>query len=150
MKFASGLSIVTAAGLAMGLALPAAAAGDPAAGAKVFQKCRVCHQIGPGAQNAVGPVLNGVVGRHSGIYPGYSYSDANKKSGIVWTVDVLQKYLKSPQSVVHGTKMMFPGLQKQSDIDNVIAYLQTFDAKGNPVKPGAAPAAAAPAAPAAK
>lgn len=110
------------------------AAGDPAAGEKVFAKCHICHQVGPNAKNAIGPELNGVVGRHSGSVEGYSYSDANKNSGIVWDVATLDTYLKNPRAKVPGTKMMFPGLQKQSDIDNVIAYLSQYDAKGEMIK----------------
>ncbi len=134
MKRVNGLTVLATAALALAFVTPALADGDPAKGAMVFQKCHVCHEIGPGAKNSIGPVLNGVVGRHSGIYPGYSYSDANKKSGIVWTVQELQTYLQNPSKLVPGTKMMFPGLNKKSDIDNVIAYLQTFDKDGNPVK----------------
>ena len=61
-----------------------AAAQDIGKGATVFKQCAVCHKIGPGATNGVGPELNGLDGRHSGSLPSYSYSDANKKSGIVW------------------------------------------------------------------
>ncbi|WP_456672414.1 MULTISPECIES: c-type cytochrome [unclassified Bradyrhizobium] len=43
-----------------------------------------CHQIGPSAQNGIAPVLNGIVGRSAGQYPNYSYSSANKNSGLVW------------------------------------------------------------------
>src|SRR5246500_2361091 len=81
----------------------ARAAGDAAAGEKVFLKCRACHQIGEGAKDAVGPVLNGIVGRKAGTYPGYNYSDANKNSGITWDEATLQKYLANPQGVVKGT-----------------------------------------------
>ncbi len=105
-------------------------AQDAAAGAKVFVVCRACHQIGPGAQIAVGPVLNGVVGRKAGSYPGYNYSDANKGSGIVWDEATLQKYLASPQGVVKGTKMLFPGLKDPAKINDVIAYLKQFDVEG--------------------
>ena len=112
-------------------------AQDAAAGAEVFKKCKVCHQIGDGAKNAVGPVLTGVVGRPAGTYPGYNYSEANKTSGITWDEATLTVYLKNPKAKVPGTKMTFPGLQSDDDIKNVIAYLKTF---------GAAPAAAAPAA----
>lgn len=108
----------------------AANAGDPAAGEKVFLKCRACHQIGEGAKNAVGPVLNGVVGRKAGTYPGYSYSEANKKSGLTWDEATLKEYLKSPRTKVPGTKMIFPGLTKEEDIDNVIAYLKQFGPDG--------------------
>lgn len=112
-------------------AVPSAlAAGDPAAGEKTFIRCKVCHQIGEGAKNAVGPELNGLVGRKAGSSEGYSYSDANKKSGITWSAEELDKYLKSPQQVVPGTKMIFPGLPADKDRENVIAYLSQFDKDG--------------------
>jgi cytochrome c len=117
--------------VALGFAASAAhAAGDAAAGEKTFARCKVCHQIGPTAKNAVGPELNGIVGRKSGSAEGYSYSDANKKSGITWTEDKLDAYLKSPQAVVPGTKMIFPGLSSEKDRANVIAYLGSFDKDG--------------------
>jgi cytochrome c len=108
----------------------AASAQDAALGEKVFLKCRACHQIGEGAKNAVGPVLNGVVGRKAGSYPDYSYSDANKNSGITWDEATLKEYLKNPRAKVPGTKMIFPGLPKDEDIANVIAYLKQFGADG--------------------
>lgn len=107
-----------------------AAAEDAAAGERVFLKCRACHQIGEGAHNSVGPVLNGVVGRKAGTYPGYNYSEANKNSGLVWDEATLKEYLKNPQSKVPGTKMTFPGLSREKDIDDVIAYLKTFGPDG--------------------
>ena len=108
----------------------AASAQDAALGEKVFLKCRACHQIGEGAKDAVGPVLNGVVGRKAGTYPDYNYSDANKNSGITWDVATLKEYLKNPRAKVPGTKMIFPGLPKEEDIDNVIAYLKQFGPDG--------------------
>jgi cytochrome c len=66
-------------------------AQDAAAGEKDFLVCRACHQIGPNAKIAVGPVLNGVIGRKAGTYPGYEYSPANRDSGIVWTPEELDK-----------------------------------------------------------
>jgi cytochrome c len=108
----------------------AASAQDAALGEKVFLKCKACHQIGENAKNAVGPVLNGVVGRKAGTYPGYSYSDANKNSGLTWDEATLKEYLKNPRAKVPGTKMIFPGLTKESDIDNVIAYLKQFGPDG--------------------
>src|SRR5579871_5891253 len=108
----------------------ACAAGDPAAGEKVFLKCRACHQIGEGAKNAVGPVLNGVVGRKAGTYPDYTYSDANKNSGLTWDEATLKEYLKNPRAKIPGTKMIFAGLTKDADIDDVIAYLKQFGPDG--------------------
>jgi cytochrome c len=108
----------------------ASSAQDAALGEKVFAKCKACHQIGEGAKNAVGPVLNGIVGRKAGTYPDYSYSDANKGSGFTWDETTLKEYLKNPRAKVPGTKMIFPGLPKSEDVDNVIAYLKQFGADG--------------------
>jgi cytochrome c len=118
------------AGFVLAGSVGAASAQDAAAGEKVFAKCKVCHQIGEGAKNAVGPVLNGVVGRKAGTYADYSYSDANKNSGLTWDEATLKEYLKNPRAKVPGTKMIFPGLPKDEDIDNVIAYLKQFGADG--------------------
>jgi len=101
-----------------------ASAQDSTAGERTFNVCRACHEIGDGAKNLVGPVLNGVVGRKSGSYPGYAYSDANKNSGITWDEATLAEYLKNPRAKVPGTKMLFPGLKKDDDIINVIAFLK--------------------------
>ena len=117
--------------LAAPFLLPGAApAQDSAAGEQVFNKCKTCHQIGPTARNSIGPILNGVVGRPAGSIPGYAYSGANKSSGITWDEATLKEYLKSPQAKVPGTKMAFPGLPKEQDIDNVIAYLTQFGPNG--------------------
>ena len=106
--------------------------GDAAAGEKTFAVCKACHQIGPNAHNAVGPVLNGVVGRPAGTYPGYSYSEANKNSGLTWNVATLQKYLAGPQKLVPGTKMIYPGFPNNPEkANNVIAYLSTYNADGS-------------------
>ena len=108
-------------------------AGRADAGAVVFKKCMACHQIGPNAQNGIAPVLNGVVNRPAGQYPNYNYSSANKTSGLVWDERTLFGYLRAPAKVVPGTKMIFPGLKKDQEISDVIAYLKQFaaDSKQN-------------------
>jgi cytochrome c len=106
-------------------------AQDVAAGEKEFVVCRACHQIGPNAKDSVGPVLNGVVGRKAGTYPGFSYSPANKNSGLTWDEDTLQKYLADPQGVVKGTKMIFPGIKDPAKVKDVIAFLKTYKADGS-------------------
>lgn len=111
----------------------AISAGSPEAGAMVFKKCMACHQIGPNAQNGIAPVLNGVVGRPAGQYPNYSYSSANKNSGLVWDERTLAAYLRAPARVVPGTKMIFPGLTRAREILDVIAYLKQFAADGKQV-----------------
>jgi len=125
--------VVRAALLAMSLLVIApirVLAQDAAAGEKDFLVCRACHQIGPNAKNAVGPVLNGVVGRTAGTFPDYTYSEANKGSVLVWTPEELDKYLTSPQTVVPHTKMIFPGLKDEQKRKDVIAYLSQFALDG--------------------
>jgi len=100
------------------------AAGDAAAGAKIFAQCAACHVVGAGAQNAVGPVLNGVVGRPAGTYPGYRYSSAMRKAGLTWDEATLARYLSAPDKIVPGTKMAFTGIAGDQDLADVIAYLK--------------------------
>ncbi|HEY4203331.1 MAG TPA: cytochrome c family protein [Devosiaceae bacterium] len=108
------------------------AAGDATAGATVFKKCAVCHSIGDGAVNKIGPILTGVVGRVAGTEAGFNYSPAMVdagKGGLTWTEADLSEFLHKPSDKVKGTKMTFPGLPNQTDIDNVVAYLASMPAK---------------------
>jgi cytochrome c len=120
--FLSAALVLTSAG--------AASAQDAAAGEKVFAQCRACHQIGESAKNAVGPVLNGLFGRHSGSVEGYSYSPANKNSGITWDEATFREYIKDPKAKIPGTKMVFPGIKNDKERDNLWAYLSQFKADG--------------------
>ncbi|MBC7522688.1 MAG: cytochrome c family protein [Sandarakinorhabdus sp.] len=117
---------LSAAASAAPAAAPAAAmpVGTAAAGEKVFNQCKVCHVAEKGV-NRVGPSLWGVVGRKASVVPGYTYSAANKKSGLVWDAKTLFVYLEAPQKLVPGTKMSFAGLKKPQDRADVIAYLKT-------------------------
>jgi len=108
----------------------AASAQDPAEGEKIFATCKACHQIGEGAKNAIGPELNGVVGRKAGSVAGYNYSDANKNSGITWDESNLAEYLKDPKVKVPGTKMIFAGIKDEKKVQDLIAFLKQFDAAG--------------------
>jgi len=103
-----------------------AVAQDAAAGEKVFNKCKVCHDAAQD-KNKVGPSLHGVIGRTAGTHGDYKYSPAMieaGKSGVVWDEATLTKYLHDPKAMVKGTKMSFPGLKSDEDIANVIAYLK--------------------------
>jgi cytochrome c len=109
----------------------AAAAQNAAKGEQDFAECRPCHAIGPNAVNMLGPELNGLDGRHSGSAPGYPYSDANKKSGIVWNEANFKRYIKNPQAMVPGTKMFFTGVSDQQKINDLWAYISQFNADGS-------------------
>ncbi len=122
---------VVASAVVMAALIQLAQAQDVAAGEQSFKKCLPCHSIGEGAKNKVGPILNGLDGRHSGTVPDYNYSDANKNSGITWTEANLAAYLPAPKMFIPGTKMSFVGLPMPQDVADIIAYLKQFDANGN-------------------
>jgi cytochrome c len=81
--------------------------------------------------NFVGPELNGIIGRKAGTAAGYSYSDGVKNAGFDWDSEKLHTWLTNPKAMIAGTKMIFPGLPKESDRDNVIAYISQFKADGS-------------------
>ena len=96
--------------LSLALILPAissAQAQDVAGGEKLFLQCRACHQVGDTAKNAVGPVLNGLFGRKAGRVEGYTYSPANKNSGLTWDEATFREYIKDPKTKIPGTNSPF-------------------------------------------
>jgi cytochrome c len=105
-------------------------AQDAAAGEKAFVVCKACHQIGENAKNVVGPVLNGIIGRKAGSAPGYSYSDANKDSGITWDEPTFREYIKEPKAKIPGTKMVYAGLKDEQKVNDLVAFLKQYDADG--------------------
>jgi cytochrome c len=113
------------------VALPAlAVAQDLENGKAVWNKCRACHQVGEGAKNLVGPVLNGLFGRKAGTIEGFNYSDANKSSGITWDEATFREYIKNPKAKIPNTKMVFVGLSDERDIEDLLAFLKQFAPDG--------------------
>lgn len=102
------------------------AEGDAAKGAKVFKKCKTCHSFDPGKKK-IGPHLKGIVGRKAGSVEGYKYSKAMKAADIVWDEASLDAFFKKPKAFVKGTKMTFGGLKKESQRQDLIAYLKEAD-----------------------
>jgi cytochrome c len=105
-------------------------AQDVAAGKTSFNKCLACHAIGEGAKNKVGPELNGLDGRKSGAVEGYSYSTANKDSGITWGKDVFLEYIKDPKAKIPGTKMVFAGIKNETEANNLWAFIAQYGKDG--------------------
>jgi cytochrome c len=111
------------------LALPAAAQadGDAAKGEKVFAKCKACHVV-DAETNRVGPHLKGVIGRNVASVADYKYSDSMlefAKANPVWTDELFLTYIENPKAQVEKTKMVFPGLKKEDDRKDLLAYLKT-------------------------
>ena len=112
------------------VAVVADAGPDPelvAAGEKVFGKCKACHQVGDGAKNRSGPVLNGIVGADIASVDGFKYSKVLSEMDGAWTEEALAGFLANPRGYAKGTKMSFAGLKKEDDIAAVTAYLSTFE-----------------------
>lgn len=107
-----------------------AMAQDVEAGAKAFNKCRSCHQVGETAKNGVGPVLKGLFGRKAGSVDGYNYSAANKNSGVVWTEAVFATYIRDPKAAMPGNKMAFAGIKNDQEIADLSAFLKQYKPDG--------------------
>ncbi len=97
------------------------AAADPAAGEAIFKRCAACHKVD--GNNAVGPHLDGVVGRDVASVEGFKYSGALSGKDGAWDANELYAFLENPKGYVAGTSMAFAGLSKSEDRANVIAYL---------------------------
>lgn len=109
-----------------GAGLPASAAGDIKAGAKVFSaECSECHSVKEG-RNKKGPSLFAALGRKAASLQDATYSDALRQTGWVWNEETLRRYLSKPAKEVNpGTKMKYDGLPDAQALEDLLAYLGT-------------------------
>lgn len=122
---------------------PAAAVefGDADLGAGVFVECSGCHQLGPEAENGIGPHLNGIFGRRAAGVDDYRYSESLARAGndgLIWDLETLDFYVQNPKGFASGTKMNYPGLEDARDRADLLAFLRAYS--DNPADiPEAAP-----------
>ncbi len=130
MTFKTFFGVATLA-LTMGAVPALAQDGDPEAGEKIFRQCQACHMVGENAQPRVGPPLNNLFGRQAGTWDGFNrYSNAMKQAGengLVWNEETVSAYLENPRQYIPGNQMAYPGVRKDEDRANVIAYLKQYD-----------------------
>ena len=119
--------------------------GDAEAGAQAFNACKGCHQIGQGAQDRIGPHLNGIFGRRAAAHDGYAYSASMERAGVdglTWTLETLDAYIENPRALVSKTRMSYPGLKNEQARADLLAYLRTFsDNPANIPRPRRRPSA---------
>ena len=118
----SKLLAALAAGFMVLASQGALAEGDAAKGEKIFKKCKTCHSLEAGKKK-IGPSLAGLFGRTAGMAEGFKFSKAMKGSGIVWDEETLAEFVAKPKKMVPKTRMTFPGVRKEQDIADLIAYL---------------------------
>ena len=106
---------------ASSLGMAAHAAPDAARGEQLYVRCAACHAL---IFDRVGPRHCGLLGRRAGSVPGFDYSPAMKKSGIVWNEKTLNQFLSQPLAMVPGTSMTYAGVPEASDRADLIAYLK--------------------------
>ena len=94
-------------------------AQDAEHGKSIFKACAACHATDHASR--AGPGLGGIIGRKAGTVPGFSYSNAMKKSDIVWDTKILDAYLESPQQVVPGNRIPYAGLKNPTDRMDLVA-----------------------------
>jgi cytochrome c len=113
--------------LAAWMGAPAQAAPDALRGEQVYARCQACHAL---AADRVGPHHCGLFGRLAGSVPGFDYSEAMKKSRIVWNDATLDRFLAMPLAVVPGSAMTYAGIADPAERADLIAYLK--QANGTP------------------
>ena len=120
-----GVALALAAGTSPAAAKNGGTAGDPRAGEVIYSRCLACHAL---AYDRTGPKHCGLFGRHAGTVPGFSYSDAMKRSTFVWDEKTLDRFLANPMAAIPGTNMGYAGVTDRKERADLIAYTRQANA----------------------
>jgi Cytochrome c2 len=95
-------------------------------GARQFaRKCSVCHTLTPSSKRRAGPTLYGVFGRKVGAVEDYPYSPELLDMDLVWTEETIDRLFRDgPDIVTPGSKMPIQRIKRDSDRQDLIAYLK--------------------------
>jgi cytochrome c len=124
--------VAAIAALCLGLFGAGAGAAEPPSlerGEALWAKCHNCHTYQKDGRNLVGPRLYGVFGRKAGSVPDYHYSEAMKRSGVVWNDATLDGFLAATQDFMPGTKM-YGGLAIEQDRIDLLFWLKKVTQPG--------------------
>lgn len=100
--------------------------GNVAAGERIYERCAACHSL---SYDRAGPRHCGLFGRRAGTLKDYPYSEAMKRSGIVWNAATLDRFLAAPPAALPGTSMGYAGVEDAAERADLIAFLESA-AKG--------------------
>ncbi|MCZ4352737.1 c-type cytochrome [Roseovarius aestuarii] len=103
--------------------------GDADAGARIFTQCKGCHEVGQGAQDRIGPHLNGIFGRKVAAHDGFWYSQSMTRAGhdgLIWTAKTLDAYVENPRALISKTRMSYGGMPNPQDRADLLAFLRMF------------------------
>ena len=110
--------------------------GDATRGERMYRACVACHSLEPN-RNMTGPSLAEIWNRKAGSLASFPrYSSTLKSSGIIWTDDTLDEWIKDPQHFIPGNTMTFPGMKDARQRADLLAFLK------DAVQPGRVPKAA--------
>lgn len=119
---AVGCAVAVSVAAASDLA-PRLAGANLKRGQMLYLQCKACHDVEAGLPHKVGPNLHGIFGRTAGTAAGFKYTDAMAKSGIVWTPESMDAWLRQPGAMVQGNGMAFPGIANEADRASLVAWL---------------------------
>lgn len=94
------------------------------AGEVLYTQCVGCHSP---SYHRTGPKHCGLLGRQAGSTAEFNFTEAMKRSNIVWTKTTLDKFLQAPLAMIPGTSMGYAGITSREEREHLILFLSTLD-----------------------